>query len=181
LTWQRSVVQVHSGLPIFMKKFLLITAFVSFAAFSSEDYPLKDTYWLAEDSIISIRECDARLCGVMEHIFTEEGEDPLGILDTNNPEEGLRTRPLIGIKLLDSFNPLPKKGIYRDGLIYDPRSGKSYKGKLSLIDEFTLKVEGCIAFLCQGVQWDALEVKVSSDGSRSATLLRDKEKNNANS
>lgn len=117
----------------------------------------------------------------MEHIFTAEGEDPLGILDTNNPEESLRTRPLIGIKLLDSFNPFPKKGIYRDGLIYDPRSGKSYKGKLSLIDEFTLKVEGCIAFLCQGVQWDALEVKVSSDGSRSSTLLRDKDKNNANS
>ena len=164
-----------------MKKFLLITAFVSFAAISSEDYPLKDTYWLAEDSIISIRECDGRLCGVMEHIYTAEGEDPLGTLDTNNPEESLRTRPLIGIRLLDSFNPFPKKGIYRDGLIYDPRSGKSYKGKLSLIDEFTLKVEGCIAFLCQGVQWDALEVKVSSDGSRSSTLLRDKDKNNANS
>ena len=164
-----------------MKKFLLITAFVSFVAISSEDYPLKDTYWLAEDSIISIRECDGRLCGVMEHIFTAEGEDPLGILDTNNPEESLRTRPLIGIRLLDSFNPFPKKGIYRDGLIYDPRSGKSYKGKLSLIDEFTLKVEGCIAFLCQGVQWDALEVKVSSDGSKSSTLLRDKDKNNANS
>jgi len=164
-----------------MKKFLLIVAFYSFAAFSSEDHPLKDTYWLAEDSIISIRECDVRLCGVMEHIFAEEGEDPLGILDTNNPEEDLRTRPLIGIRLLDSFNPFPKKGIYKDGLIYDPRSGKSYKGKLSLIDEFTLKVEGCIAFLCQGVQWDALEVKVSSDGSRSATLLRDRDKNNANS
>jgi len=164
-----------------MKKFLLITAFYSFAAISSEDYPLKDTYWLAEDSIISIRECDGRLCGVMEHIFTAEGEDPLGILDTNNPEESLRTRPLIGIKLLVSFNPFAKKGIYRDGLIYDPRSGKSYKGKLSLIDEFTLKVEGCIAFLCQGVQWDALEVKVSSDGSRSSTLLRDKDNNNANS
>ena len=164
-----------------MKKFLLITAFVSFAAISSEDHPLKDTYWLAEDSIISIRECDAKLCGVMEHIFAEEGEDPLGILDTNNPEKDLRTRPLIGIRLLDSFNPFPKKGIYKDGLIYDPRSGKSYKGKLSLIDEFTLKVEGCIAFLCQGVQWDALDVKVSSDGSRAATFLRDKDKNNANS
>ncbi|MGA0083491.1 MAG: DUF2147 domain-containing protein [Candidatus Nanopelagicales bacterium] len=164
-----------------MKKFLLFTAFCSFPVFSGENYPLKNTYWLAEESIISIRECDARLCGVMEHIFTEEGEDPFTILDTNNPEEGLRTRPLIGIKLLDSFDPLPKKGIYRDGLIYDPRSGKSYKGKLSLIDEFTLKVEGCIAFLCQGVQWDALEVKISKDGSRSATLLRDKDKNNANS
>jgi hypothetical protein len=164
-----------------MKKFLLFTAFCSFPVFSGENYPLKNTYWLAEESIISILECDARLCGVMEHIFTEEGEDPFTILDTNNPEEGLRTRPLIGIKLLDSFDPLPKKGIYRDGLIYDPRSGKSYKGKLSLIDEFTLKVEGCIAFLCQGVQWDALEVKISKDGSRSATLLRDKDKNNANS
>jgi hypothetical protein len=164
-----------------MKKFLLFTAFCSFPVFSGDNYPLKNTYWLAEESIISIRECDARLCGVMEHIFTEEGEDPFTILDTNNPEEGLRTRPLIGIKLLDSFDPLPKKGIYRDGLIYDPRSGKSYKGKLSLIDEFTLKVEGCIAFLCQGVQWDALEVKISKDGSRSATLLRDKDKNNANS
>ena len=164
-----------------MKNFIFTITFLSVTVFSNEEYLLIPSYWLAEDSIISIRECDGRLCGVMEHIFTAEGEDPLGILDTNNPEESLRTRPLIGIKLLDSFNPFPKKGIYRDGLIYDPRSGKSYKGKLSLIDEFTLKVEGCIAFLCQGVQWDALEVKVSSDGSRSATLLRDKNKNNANS
>ena len=164
-----------------MKNFILTITFLSVTLFSNEDYLLVPSYWLAEDSIISIQECDGKLCGVMEHIFTAEGEDPFAILDTNNPEESLRTRPLIGIKLLDSFDPLPKKGIYRDGLIYDPRSGKSYKGKLSLIDKFTLKVEGCIAFLCQGVQWDALEVKVSSDGSRSATLLRDKDKNNANS
>ena len=164
-----------------MKNFLLTITFLSLTVFSNEEYLLVPSYWLAEDSIISIQECDGKLCGVMEHIFTAEGEDPFGILDTNNPDDRLKTRPLIGIRLLDSFNLEPKRGVYRDGLLYDPRSGKSYKGKLSLIDKFTLKVEGCIAFLCQGVQWDALEVTKAPDGSRSATLLKDKGKINANS
>ena len=175
MTWQRSVVQVHSGLPDSMKSFILtILTIFSFSSIASDSHPLIGTHWWADGSIISIINCDNRLCGVMEHIFTEDDSDPMTILDKNNPSNLLKTRPLIGVRLIDSFSLNPTKGVYKDGMLYDPRSGKSYKGKIQLLDKFTLKVEGCIAFLCQGVLWDALEVSYNDDGSRSALLLRDK-------
>lgn len=52
------------------------------------------------------------------------------VLDLENPDPGLRTRPLLGLVMLWGF---VKKGAeWQVGTIYDPTVGKTYRGKLWL-------------------------------------------------
>ena len=60
--------------------------------------------------------------------------------------------------------------IFKGGKIYDPRSGNTYKSNLYLSQDGILKVEGCLAFICDGEEWQPLIVKINEDGSREAIL-----------
>ena len=60
-------------------------------------------YWLARDSIFEIKNCDGALCGEIVQIFVEEGVDPKSILDSNNMDPELQSRPLIGIIIFEGF------------------------------------------------------------------------------
>ncbi len=63
--------------------------------------------------------------------------------DTENPVKALQVRDVQGIELLRDFTY--QNGIYKDGKIYDPESGKTYDCKMSL-EGSTLKVRGFIGF-----------------------------------
>lgn len=126
-------------------------------------------YWLTSESIVEIKVCAQNICAQIEHIFVEEGEDPFSILDTNNRDEDLRNRTLIGINLLDGFKEDQKLDkALKGGKIYNPRDGKFYKSKLNLLENGNLSVEGCVLFLCDGEEWQPLEVTLDPDGSRKA-------------
>ena len=103
----------------------------------------------------------------------EEGVDPKQILDDQNKDETLRSRPLIGINLLYSFliEDVNQK-TFKDGRIYDPRRGKTYKSNLYLNDDGILRVEGCVAFICDGEDWRPLEVTINEDGTKNAVLRK---------
>lgn len=63
--------------------------------------------------------------------------------DINNPEEGLRKRPLKGLENLRDF--VHKGGTaWEDGRIYDPKSGNDYSCEMKLVDDNTLEVRGFI-------------------------------------
>lgn len=47
--------------------------------------------------------------------------------DKNNPDESLKNRQLIGLKLLDGFKYDPDDQEWTDGTIYDPQTGNTYK------------------------------------------------------
>ncbi len=56
-------------------------------------------------------------------------------LDRRNPDEKLRTRPIMGLVILKGF----KGGddgdkVFDDGSIYDPKNGKTYDCKLTCMD-----------------------------------------------
>jgi uncharacterized protein (DUF2147 family) len=72
--------------------------------------------------------------------------------DANNPDPKLKTRPIMGLPMLWGFKAAGP-GRWTGGKIYDPQSGKTYDSKLSLNPNGTLKVEGCIAIVCQGQTW----------------------------
>ncbi|CAN5390641.1 DUF2147 domain-containing protein [soil metagenome] len=50
--------------------------------------------------------------------------------DTENPDQSLRSRDVLGIVLFSHF--AYKNGTYVDGEIYDPESGKTYGCKMTL-------------------------------------------------
>ena len=128
-------------------------------------------YWLTSGSIVKIKNCDDFICANIETIFVEDGVNPESLLDLENKDKKLRSRTLVGINLLSNFkiNENNQK-IFKGGKIYDPRSGNTYKSNLYLNDDGSLKVEGCLAFICDGEVWEPLIVKINDDGSKEAIL-----------
>ena len=65
-------------------------------------------------------------------------------VDRNNSNTSLRSRALVGLELMGDY--LFEDGIWRNGHIYNPRNGKTYRSNLRLTKKGTLKVRGYIGF-----------------------------------
>ena len=133
-------------------------------------------YWLSSSSIIEIKVCDEFICAEIIHVFVSEGTDPLTVLDEKNPNNDLQNRPLVGINLFEGFRKeqiLNK--VLKGGKIYNPSDGNSYKGKLTLLKNNNLQVQGCVLFVCDGEEWQPLIITFNSDGSRQAKLKNKQE------
>ena len=156
--------------------FLLASTFTIQQAQTTEESIVG--YWLALDSIFEIKNCDGALCGEIVQVFVEEGVDPKSILDINNMDPELQSRPLIGINIFEGFNgEFDSKNTLKGGRIYNPRDGKTYKSRLHLLDNGNLRVEGCVLFFCGGDEWQPLTVKINLDGSRTVVLKNTPEEN----
>lgn len=106
--------------------------------------------YVTEDGsgVIEIGRCGATMCGKLVRILKAEPNAPK--TDVNNSDPALRSRPILGMPILSGFTDAGKD--WR-GRIYDPRNGKMYKSIVSRNGDGTLKVQGCIAFLCQTQTW----------------------------
>ena len=90
--------------------------------------------WASEGSIIEISEQEgalsARVIALKDPLYLE-GEEfgPVGDArrDDLNPEEALRTRPILGVELLSEYGW--EDGQWQ-GRIYDPESGNTYSSKM---------------------------------------------------
>ncbi len=72
--------------------------------------------------------------------------------DRNNPDTSLNKRSLIGVKIFKNLKKIGKNAY--EGKLYNPEDGKTYSGKLTVINQNTLKLRGCIIFpLCKSDQW----------------------------
>ena len=67
--------------------------------------------------------------------------------DENNPDPALRDRPLLGLTIMTGFR-FQGDGTWTDGRIYDPNNGKTYRCKMKLATDGTLKVRGYV-----GISW----------------------------
>ena len=94
----------------------------------------------------------ARLCGTITWSYRPAGVPEGPLLDRRNQDPALRSRPIVGLPLLEGLAPTGQ-GSWGGGTIYDPEGGKTYKARLSLKGPDTLEVEGCILFFCRGQDW----------------------------
>ncbi len=128
-------------------------------------------YWLTPGSIVLIENCDNHVCARIETIFVEEGHDPKQVLDENNKNKSLRSRTIVGVNVLSGFSiDDTEQRNFKDGRIYDPRRGREFKANLYLKEDGKLKVEGCLAFICDDEEWVPLVVTVNDDGTKQASL-----------
>lgn len=106
--------------------------------------------WLTADgsALVAIGPCGAETCGRIARVLKAAPNAPT--TDRANPDPGLRDRPIVGLPILTGF---AAGGSDWRGRIYDPRNGKSYKSIVKREADGTLKVQGCIAFLCQTQTW----------------------------
>jgi uncharacterized protein (DUF2147 family) len=63
--------------------------------------------------------------------------------DRRNPDPKLRDRPVVGIQIMSDF--IYSGGdLWKDGTIYDPENGKTYKGKITLKKTGELELRGFV-------------------------------------
>jgi uncharacterized protein (DUF2147 family) len=89
--------------------------------------------------------------------LNEEGKPKV---DKNNPDETLRKMPLLGMRMLASFE-YKGDNLWEDGTIYDPESGSTYNCKISLEDKSTMNIRGFVGISAFGRTdvWKRLELK----------------------
>ena len=57
------------------------------------------------------------------------------LLDVNNPDESLRGKTILGLRLLNDFEYNQSKNKWINGTIYDPTTGKTYKCQMWVQDD----------------------------------------------
>jgi uncharacterized protein (DUF2147 family) len=88
----------------------------------------------------------------------EEGMAGQDKVDRENPDPKLSKRPIIGLEVAGGFSFDGE--IWKGGTIYDPANGKTYKCKISLMEDGkTIKVRGFIGFSLIGrtERWTRVE------------------------
>jgi uncharacterized protein (DUF2147 family) len=106
--------------------------------------------WLIEDGEARVRiaHCGADLCGNVAWI--KEGAPTV---DVNNPDPSKRSRSLIGSAVLLGLKPSGEA--QWTGSLYNAEDGRTYTGKLTIVDEHHIKVSGCVlgGLICQTQTW----------------------------
>ncbi len=107
--------------------------------------------WLNDDhkGLVMIAPCGNKLCGTIARVLDNDPKAPK--TDINNPDPALRKRPFLGLPVLTGFEGAG--GSWKNGRAYDPESGKSYKSFLELQPDGSLKVSGCVLFICESRRW----------------------------
>lgn len=140
-----------------MKKisFLFLLAGMVFT-FSSlaQDYKATDVCdtWVSEDkdAHINIYQEGDKFFGKivwMKNPVDEETGKPK--LDKENPDESLRSRPIMGLNILTGF-VYDGDDEWDDGDIYDPKNGKTYSCYMELRSMDQLKIRGYVGISLLG-------------------------------
>ena len=107
--------------------------------------------WLTDDgkAVIRIAPCGQRMCGRIARVLDTRPNVPK--TDVNNPDPGRRNQPILGLQVLSGFSGGPTQ--WTGGQAYDPKSGSSYKASLRVNTDGSLRVTGCVLFVCRSKRW----------------------------
>ncbi len=97
--------------------------------------------WLHDNKRIEIEiaPCGDRLCGKLVWFRWPNDAQGLPLVDLKNSDSTLRTRPLLGLTVLDGLCRTGED-TWEDGHIYDPDDGVDYSASMSIWDDGTLRV-----------------------------------------
>lgn len=90
-----------------------------------------------DESKVEIFRCGEKICGkiiwLKNPTYTDsmEGEAGTPVIDRMNPDPSLKSRPVLGLRILEGFSE-EGANTWGNGTCYDPRSGKTYRGKFRL-------------------------------------------------
>ena len=102
--------------------------------------------WASDESILEVAESGGSLTmtivALLNPLYLDSddyGEPGLPRVDRNNPDESLRSQPILGLQLLSDYQFDGKW----QGKIYDPESGKVYSSNMR-VDDGRLLMRGYI-------------------------------------
>jgi uncharacterized protein (DUF2147 family) len=129
-----------------MWRVLFLTALVAIAAGSVRGAPTVEGRWLTQgkSGVVEIYRCaDGSLCGRLAWFRIKPTDHNPQLTDLHNPDPALRTRSLCGLTIMWGFQP-DGPDRWSGGSLYDPESGNTYSGNISLNPEGTLMLRGYI-------------------------------------
>lgn len=94
----------------------------------------------------------------------EEGMGGLPRVDRKNPDSERHGDPILGLKILDGLT-YEGEGEWKNGTIYDPNNGKTYKSQMRLEGDDVLMVRGFIgfSFIGRSTEWTRVVGEPSED------------------
>ena len=132
----------------------ILTALLGAPPAKAQTGPDPTGIWLTQagDAKVRVSKCGGGICGVVVWL-----KDPINPatgkpqVDDKNPNPSLARRPMIGLPL---FSGMHLSGPNRwSGQIYNADDGNSYASNISVSDQDTLRVEGCVGVLCGSENW----------------------------
>jgi uncharacterized protein (DUF2147 family) len=118
-----------------MKKVILLTViiFSSFSAILAQDDKIIKGVWLNsdKDAKIEIYSVGKQYSGKIiwaKNMFLVDGATPAK--DIRNPDGNLKNRTIANMVIIDGFTY--EDGEWSGGKIYDPKTGKTYSGKMKI-------------------------------------------------
>jgi uncharacterized protein (DUF2147 family) len=129
---------------------LFFLGIYAMAGFAQEADKIVGVWWNDEKTTkIEVEKKDGKFIGTIVYMIPEKYENGLPPKDDENPDETLRERSIIGIQILNDFEYNAKDKEWKDGTIYDPKSGKTYDCYGWLESDDLLKLKGFVA----GIRW----------------------------
>ena len=103
-----------------------------------------------KNGVVQVYACGAAICGrIVDGDDLHANPD---IRDTRNKDASLQTRRVKGLTIMTGFTGGPSQ--WSGGTVYDPDSGNTYHGGVTLVDSNTLHLKGCIfGPLCRTQTW----------------------------
>ena len=103
---------------------------------------------------VRIERCGNALCGTL--VTSAAIRANPGQLDVKNKDEAQRSRTLRGLRMLSCFTGGPTE--WRGGSVYNPEDGGTYRGTITMTNDNTLRLRGCIvAPLCKTQTWPRVQ------------------------
>lgn len=130
--------------PLFASAAIL--ALTSACALAADASVIGD--WLVKEGYghVRIDNCGGKMWGIVSWEKTPG-------FDNESPDPAKKGRPLLGTPVLIDMAPAREPGKWT-GEVYNSQNGKNYTASISLADENTLNLEGCLVWpLCQTQQW----------------------------
>lgn len=97
---------------------------------------------------ITVARCGDYRCGTITRIIRRKPGEPDN--DVHNDDPALRSRPILGIRLLTNLRW--DDGVWR-GRVYNPEDGNTYRTEVRPGANGALEVKGCVTLFCRTRVW----------------------------
>lgn len=130
-----------------MKSFILTSVILIAFCFSSiaqSDAIIGEWYNQEKDAVINITKSENNTFqGQIVWMLNPNDENGNPKTDPLNPEEELRSRSRMGMTIMYNFQ-FDGENVWDEGEIYDPKSGNTYSGTMTLTSENKLDLRGYV-------------------------------------
>ena len=132
---------------IIKKTLLLLSIFITSFSYSQSYNIEGDWYTENNNAIIKIYKDGNTLSGKITWMKTPNDENGNPKTDPENPDEKLKSRKRLGMIMMYNFS-YDEDDQWDDGEIYDPESGNTYSGIITMTSKNKLDLRGYV-----GISW----------------------------